>query len=308
MTITFKNRYQAMGLQNINDMAFHYNDRFGDVLYRYLKAPLISIGGEEISEEILPMLGVWTKPVNQTGGYRLMGIVSDRYKFVGHDVLINSIKTSVESSGNAILDEKSSFSFGICKMYDQLIIRNGQAIPQVGDVFPQVIVRNTYDGTGSQFIDFGVCLQEQLGGWIGIGLRRTLGTMTQIHVANATARMTAEVGSFVTMFAENIAELIRINFNNIISESEMLSVMDLVEEVGKKKRDKISEIIKELSRATNEAITSWNLFLAITKFSTIEKNLNSKILLENIAERVLTIPAQMMDALDTIRQQTRNAA
>jgi hypothetical protein len=307
MVATFKTRYQAMGLQNINDIAFYYNDKYGAVLYRYLQAPLISAGNEEVSLEQLPALGVWTKPVGQNR-YRLIGIVSDRYKFVGHDIINNSIRTSVESSGNAILDEKSSFSFGISKMYNQMIIRHGQTIPQVGDVYPQVIVRNTYDGTGAQVVDFGICLQERLGAWIGIGLRKTLGTIAQIHIANATARMTAEVGSFVNMFAENVGELIRVNFSRSVSETEMLSVLELVEQVGKRKRDKISELIKEITGENNEAITSWNLFLAITKFCAIEKNLNSKVLLEDIAERCLTIPAQMMDALETMRTQTRNVA
>ena len=41
------------------------------------------------------------------------------------------------------------------------------------------------------------------------------------------------------------------------------------------------------------------MFLAITKYSTIEKNLNVKTMLENIAESVLVIPAQMLALLDT---------
>lgn len=304
MVATFKTRFQEMGLQNLNDQAFYYNDRYGAVLYRYLQVPAVALT-EQVDAESLPILGVYTKPTSGTR-FRLMGIVSDRYKFVGHDVLNNSIRNSVEQSGNAIFTENGVFSIGIARMYNQMIIRHAHTVPQIGDVYPQVIVRNTYDGTGSQFVDFGICLQERMGTWVGLGLRKTLGTLTQIHVANATARMTAEVGSFVTLFANNIAQLITTNFNNRISESEMLSVMDLVEEVGKRKREKISEIIKELSGGQNEAITSWNLFLAITKFSAIERNLNSKILLENIAERVLTIPAQMMDALETINR--RNAA
>jgi len=302
MVATFKTRFQEMGLQNLNDQAFYYNDRYGSVLYRYLQVPAIQLN-EQVEAESLPLLGVYTKPSNLTR-FRLMGVVSDRYKFVGHDILNNSIKNSVEQSGNAVFIERGSFSVGIARMYNQIIIRNSQAIPQVGDVYPQVIVRNTYDGTGSQYVDFGICLQESMGSWVGLGLRKTLGTLTQIHVANATARMTAEVGSFVNMFAENIGQLITLNFNNRISETEMLSVLDLVEEVGKKKREKISEIIKLLSRNNNEAITSWNLFLAITKFSALEKNLNARILLENIAERVLTVPAQMMDALETMNRRS----
>jgi hypothetical protein len=290
-----------MGLQNLNDQSFYYNDRYGEVLYRYLQVPVVPLTVEVIAET-LPVLGVYTKPINGIK-FRLMGIVSDRYKFVGHDILNNSIRNSVEQSGHVIFTENSAFSAGIAKMYNQMVIRHAQTIPQIGDVYPQVIVRNTYDGTGSQFVDFGICLQEGRGSWVGIGLRKTLGTLTQIHVANATARMTAVVGPFVNMFAENIGELITANFNNRVSETEMLSILDLVEEVGKRKRDKISEIIKELSRDNNEAITSWNLFLAITKFSAIERNLNSKILLENIAERVLTIPSQMMDALERMNIQ-----
>jgi hypothetical protein len=290
-----------MGLQNLNDQAFYYNDRYGSVLYRYLQVPehlpLL------VEAETLPILGVYTKQPTGVGAkYKLIGLVSDRYKFVGHDVLNNSLRTSVSQSGNTIITENIAFSSGIAKMYNRMVIRHGETIPQIGDVYPQVLIRNTYDGTGSQFVDFGICLQEQRGGWVGIGLRKTLGTLTQIHVANATARMSAEIGSFITVFTNNIAELIALNFSNKVSDTEMLSVLDLVEELGKRKREKISAIIKDLSHDNNEAVTSWNLFLAVTMFSALEKNLNSKLLLENIAERVLVIPPQMMDALSIMNR------
>jgi hypothetical protein len=71
--------------------------------------------------------------------------------------------------------------------------------------------------------------------------------------------------------------------------------MDLVEVCGKKKRAEISTFLADATK--NNPVTNLNLFLAIAKFSAKEGNLNTKILLENIAERVLIVPEKMIRAL-----------
>jgi len=42
------------------------------------------------------------------------------------------------------------------------------------------------------------------------------------------------------------------------------------------------------------------VFLAITFFSTIERNVNIKTLLEDIAEKVLVIPVEIQNVLKTL--------
>jgi len=88
-----------------------------------------------------------------------------------------------------------------------------------------------------------------------------------------------------------------------LTEEEVLGVLDLVEKTGKKRRKEVSKILEELVGSEDNGIQSWgtssfNLFLAITKYSTVEKNLNAKTLLENVAERVLTVPPQLLDLLE----------
>jgi hypothetical protein len=72
--------------------------------------------------------------------------------------------------------------------------------------------------------------------------------------------------------------------------------LDLVENVGKKRREEVSTFLSDLTK-NGQSISAWHMFLAIAKFSSVEENLNVKTLMENICERVLVLPVKMMEAL-----------
>ena len=131
------------------------------------------------------------------------------------------------------------------------------------------------------------------------GFKTKILSMRQVHTVNSRTTATT-VGAFIQVFSSNILDLVRMNFENRVSEVDVLKTLDLVEQVGKRKRENISKMLEEISSSSNGIISSWNIFLAITKFSTIEKNINSKAMLENIAERVLVLPEQMYRALGVI--------
>jgi hypothetical protein len=113
--------------------------------------------------------------------------------------------------------------------------------------------------------------------------------------------MTSAMTSYMQVFSENIVDMITQSFSNQLSESDMLGVLDVIEEFGKKKRDAVSEILKEIQAASNSTLpSSWQMFLAIIRYSSFEPNLNIKKLLENAAESVLVIPGRMMEVLERL--------
>jgi len=311
--MTFEQRVVSMGLYDKGNGCYFYEDQYGTILYRTLHT-LELVNDYEVFESVaVPPLGIFIKHPNGND-FKFVGIVSDKYKFIGNDVLNDTIRGSILQTGNAILHENISFSPNRARMHNEIVVRHETAVPQVGNVYPQIIIRNTYDGTGAQNIGYGLCISRYTNFedvFTRFSFRNKLGAIAQIHLSNAVSTMTTPFGNYISVFAENIIDLIEANFDNQISPEEMLSTLDLIEEIGKKRRKEVSSVIKEMTGSEDGErinITIWQLFLAITRYSTLETNLNSKVLLESIAERVLIVPDRMLRALDTINEQTRLAA
>jgi len=311
--MNFEQRIESMGLTNKGNGCYFYEDQYGAILYRTLHTSE-AVHDSEVSIESVkvPPLGIFIKHPDRDD-FNFVGMVSDKYKFVGNDVLNDTIRSSILQTGNAILHENINFSSNRARMYNEIVVRHETVVPQVGNVYPQITIRNTYDGTGAQNISYGLCISESEfeDKFSRFSFRSKLGDVAQIHLTNAASTMSTPFGNYISVFAQNVGELIQSNFNNQIESTEMLATLDLIEEVGKKRREKVSEIIQEMSGTVNGEninFTTWQLFLAITRYSTMEKNLNSKVLLESIAERVLIVPVRMLQALETINEQTRQAS
>lgn len=310
----FSERVVEMGLQDLGNGNFYYQDQYAEVLYRELYTKQPRNDYDDIFEVRAPIISLFTK-VPSADEYRYCGSVSDRYRFAGHDTMNEPIRTSILETGNPILREQPYFSFGRVRMHNEIIIQHETTVPRVGIVYPQMTVKNTYDGTGQQEVSFGLALNASNSDrYLGFSFRQKLGSMKQVHLENAQTRLQAEIGGYVTTFPDNIVRLIEINFDNRIEETEMLSTLEVIEVIGKKRREKISSILQEISGAQDEesmtqsGITSWQLFLAITRYSAIEGNLNARTLLEDVAERVLVVPDRMIRVVEEINQQLANAA
>lgn len=307
--MSFEERFETMGLSNMGNECYHYSDRYGEVVYRKLETK----GGSGIADDFsVPYLALFTKNENNNE-FQYCGIVSDSYKFVGNDVINSQIRESIREVGVPILREKCFITPRLTHMYNEIIIEHATNVVEQGDIYPQIIIKNSYDGTGATNIAFGICMQDSYGRDIGFGFREKISNMNQIHITNSETTLSAAVGGYITAFSENIVELIQSSFNNHLTEDEVLSTLDLVEKVGKKRRDAVSSILEELNenQGTN-GIQSWemsafNLFLAITRFSSLEKNLNAKVMLESIAERCLTVPSQMTDMMKVLNESTGQA-
>jgi len=298
---TFLNRAEGMGLE-VQDLGrYRYEDEFGEVIYRQLTT---------MDGIAIPFLGVFVKSAEATN-QSLAGIVSDHYQFVGNTDAINKIKESIADIGSPIFTEHTLISHAGAQMYHEIVIRNQTSVPSVGDIYPQLIVTNGYNGTRAINVSFGISIyNEQRKRLLGFGFRK-FGNMRQIHMKNAKTRLSSAIGSYVNTFGEGIMSMIEANMNSRLTEDDFLKTLELVEGIGKRRRESVSMIIESISEKDSEdqkVITRWNLFHAITRFSSIEKNINTRLLLENAAERCLVFPTEMDNVLKQVRASQRRAA
>jgi hypothetical protein len=180
-------------------------------------------------------------------------------------------------------------------MRNELILESGQKLPVVGDILPLMVVNNSYNGTRAASLSFGIAT---LWNRSYVTYSFKLGEMRMVHIAGSQTSMATHVTEYVETFQENISDLIRESFNKRITADEMLGTLDLIEAVGKRRREKIADLLSD-----PQELTAWGLFLAIVKYSSFEPNLNSKRMLENIAQSVLVIPARMYEVLEKLESE-----
>ena len=280
---------------------FEYKDRFAEVVFR----PLFT---KNMSEELkhptdnfkTNLMGVFTRPSSDKG-YMYCGIISDIYHFIGHDVLCNRIRTSISSIGKPILKENIYLTVDNTTMNAEMVIQNQVSVPKAGDVYPTVVLSNNYNGKKAATISFGFRCNDY-------SFVFNLGLLRQIHTEYASTRIAADIQSYLNTFTENIIDVVDQSFNAELTEVQMLSVLDLIEEeVGKRRREKVSVIFQDIQKEITESDSekklpaAWHLFLALTRYSSIESNLNARKLIENVAESVLVVPNKMADVLKKLK-------
>ena len=298
--MNFEEQFEQMGLIEKGDGCYFYEDQYSQIVYKKIK----TISTSEILNDIeIPYLAIFTRKNNESE-FVYRSIVSPSYQFIGNDTLNQQLRNSINEVGTPILIEENILNNDLTLMYNQIVISNCHNVPQQGDIYPEIIVRNTYNGTGAANISFGLHMDNFGFGNVGFGFgfKDKISSMRQIHLLNSQTSLSTAIGGYINVFTENISSLITDNFNMVISEEELLSTLDLVEKIGKNRRKEISSLLEQLSTDSNEPMTAWKLFLAIIRFSSVEKNLNAKNLIENIAERVLVVPEQMINSMDEINR------
>ena len=285
----FEDRFAEMGLRQSPAGVYNYSDKFGRVQYKRLLT---------VEKEDIPYLGIFTLPVHST--YitpSFIGTVSEMYQFVGHETINEKIRSMISDAQTPIFYEDPHMSPDIAEMMNSITINNSKTIPTWGDIFPQLVVVNSYNGHKAVTVSFGFSMHSR-GERYNIALRNKLGTLRQIHLLSSKSKLVSAVSQFVQIFNNNIINTIEANFNNVVSEEDFLNVLDMVEQIGKKKRETLSAYISESVGATR--MNSWNLFNVLCKFSTIEKHINTRVLLENIAEKVLVLPVEFSQMMEKI--------
>jgi len=306
--IPFIERAEQMGLGIDNDRGiYNYSDKHGHIIYRIVSTPHNgeSEAGHPTDDFVLPYFAIFTarpdSDLTRDGAFTYCGKVSNIYKFVGNETLNDRIRQSIERVGMPIIRENTILSYDRCLMRNEITIQNGQNVAQVGDVLPVMVVSNSYNGHRAATIAFAISMKHA-GSRVTFAFK--LGELRMVHIESSPTTMTSAVGTYMGAFSENIVDLISENFNNTVTEEEMLGVLDVVEEIGKKRRDHVSEMIEEM-QTEGRPPTTWQIFLAIVRYSSLEPNLNVRKLLESAAESVLVIPARMYDVLSHLERGER---
>lgn len=292
MTTSFLQRAESMGLKNIGNECFRYDDSIGSVIYKHLQTK---------NQEDVPIYAVYTKPPVENTDFQYVSTVSDLYQFEGNEIMNNKIRESISEIKTPIFREYVFLNPSRTRMSNEILIQNPSNNPKVGDIYPQVVVKNTYDGSGAREFLFGFSIIQNNSRLLGFGFEQKISKIRQVHNTNSRTSMTSSIGGYVELFSKNIMEIIDLNFRTEITEDHLLKVFELIEEVGKKRRKEVSTFLSDLNSG-EEKISAWSLFLAITFFSTIEKNVNIKNLLNNIAESVLVIPVGINNVLKTLNK------
>lgn len=289
----FTDKFEDMGLVQITSNQYAYSDQYSSVVYEKLKTC-------DTDEEV-PLLSVWTSNL-PTEKHLFQGIVSLLYNFMGNDIVNTRVRESVSELKTPIFREYTTlnnprYTF----MHTDILIQNENNIPEIGDVYPHVTVRNSYNGGSGVEVSFGISLLQDNNMRNAFSFRKRLSSFKQIHSQNAKTTLTNVVGDYVDVVSTNILDFIKTNFETPVSEEALLSTLDMVEALGQRRRTAVSDVIQKITEGKS-FVSCWDLFLAITRFSTVEKNLNAKVILEDIVERTLVIPVRMMEMMKEINR------
>lgn len=296
--IPFAERAANMGLTVLPGKTYHYADRFSEVAYKNVK----TLEGSGIVDDTeIPHLTIFTKGVAANDEWSYQNIISDAYQFVGNDTLVEEIKSSIAAVGNPEIQERTFINPNYTELRHELIIMNGTTVPEVGSILPMMQVSNTYNGTGASMITFGMTIIEPNNDQFSLAADK-LGKIRQIHITGSNTELSAALGSYVSIFNANIMAVIAENFAKQVTIEEMMELLDTIEKkVGKKRREVIAASLPTTPEAGQTwNLNAWQLFLALTRFTSVEKNISSKRILENVVESVLILPAQMIESLKTI--------
>lgn len=295
----FDERIEEMKLQKRGNGLFYYEDEFGKVAYRTLHTKKDDATVEDVASDYqVPAIALFTKHPTMEGPFEYRGILSNFYKFVGNSVALSKIVESITQAGTFVADRKVLINPIFTQMYAQILLRNPKTVPQVGDIFPQLTIRNSYDGTLQQKMAFGISMQLN-SRVLSCNFRDSLGQISQKHHESAKT-VSVGIGKFVDVFTGGIDDLVSSNMNNQMTYESVSLTLDAIDKIGAKRKDDIQKLIDGYNatlKTLDKPITSWDIFLAILKYTGLEQNINAKVLLENIAERVLIFPTSMMNVL-----------
>ena len=303
MRQVFAERAQEMGLDisGASKGMYSYSDQYSEVVYRQLmtgKDPVTDVLNPLHFTDALevPIIAIYTRPTADVD-YEYVGRVSDLYQFIGNNILCQSVRESVQSVGLPVVTENTIMSWDYTRMRNEIIIQSSQNVRQVGDIFPVMVIYNSYNGTRAATIAFGLAMGYNND---RVVFAFSLGEMRQVHIQNSTTEMSSVISSYMQVFTENISDMITQSFNSTVSEDDMLALLEVIEKYGRKRRDAISTLLAEIQPAEAGLPSAWQIFLAIVRYSSFEPNLNIKRLLENAAESVLVIPRRMNEVLERL--------
>ena len=221
--LSFKERAESMGLtKDLTDPTkdiFNYSDKFSKVSYRSLYT---GYGAA------IPLLAIYTSPPGKDD-FKYISYVSDSYEFVGNGAIVDRIKRCIKDDGEPIVDEYPEMTPNYCQLHNEIVISSATTVPNVGDIYPQIIISNSYNGTKAVNIVFGLSVSDVATKkrW-GFGFRTKIGMMKQIHVKSSETSIRTGIGNYVQGFKANILDLVQDNFARKFTEDDVFKTLELI--------------------------------------------------------------------------------
>ena len=300
---TFSENFESMNFEKIENGCYHYSDKYSEAKYMELIT--------KHNEIEIPILALFTKNINSIpkdddilDGFKYICPVTQQYQFIGNDVLCDTIRTSIIESCQVIFEECPCLSYGLTKFSNEIIIQNVSTVNnnKVGIIRPQINISNSYNRTERARVSFGFSVYDTNKNRTGFTFTHKLISMSQVHKQSAKTSMSSIIGNYVDMFADNISTLIKHNFETIIDEEDVFKILGMIEKsnLGKNRFSSINEYISSLNNKS-----AWNIFHILIRFSTDEKNLNMKRIIENVAESVLVIPYELLNTVENFNKKIK---
>jgi hypothetical protein len=295
--MSFRKDYATMNLDPIfnaelnETISYKYVDQYSQVMYKHLE-------NKDDKQEI-GFLSIYTRK-DDNSEWGLEGIISDNYKFIGNNVVIDGIKNSLGNISKVVFLEKPFMSSNLTYMYNEILVQNVKNMPGIGDVYPHFTIINSYNGFAAVSVLCGFSILENNNIKSSFSFKNKLMKMRQVHFSGSNTSMSYAMDKYINIFNNNIIDMINMNMSNPLSEEDMLKSLELIEILGKKKRDEISAYLAEIG--TSGEMTTWKMFQAISKFSVESENINAKKVLENVIERTLILPQNMLESLENINR------
>ena len=280
MSFSFLEKAQEMGLTPFpdNSECFYYSDDFSSVVYKTIYT---------VDNYRLPHISLHTGPDFENIKYRV--VLSKDYKFKGNRILVDQITNSVDKSGLNIFEENHLLSANLSSFLDTIAIENPKNFGDIGNVRPVLDIYNSYNGTRASIVVFGIQINESTSGRkFNCGFMNKFGFLREIHLTNSLTSIAPAIGEFVSTFSENIEEMVESNYTTLDDETIQDTLGFIEKLAGKKRRINISSTIEEINQNRGR-LTNWDIFKAISLYTTNERNINLKKL-DNMIERVINIP------------------
>jgi len=276
-------RLEAMGLTPIPPHSFRYEDDYSHVEYRKSYTYVSEVDPPTLED--IPTLSIFTRK-DGTHNWEFVGLVSTGYRFVGNGELIARIKQMV-SADNAILTESFILHQNMCGMQYSVVIANSTNDTRVGLLYPKIVIENSYNGTSCERIHFGIVMEGKSFQFNKFGI------LKQIHSQGSNTYAQGVIQNYVQVFNTSIGEFVTSNMEKQIPTDTIMKTLDLLDQIGKKRKLEISTALNAESDQGN--FTAWNLFSVLARFSAGEQNINVQRFMNNIIERNITIPSRMME-------------
>jgi len=290
----FVNYNEESGLMKLDEHSYYYSDRFGKVLFKTVETK--GTEGLYFSRKILPFFAIFTGPPDddRNGDFYFIGEASKHYRFVGNEKLINDTLEMLDVSNLNVQVQTQEIDYKYSTLFYNIALSNPSNIAEIGDVFPVLTIKNSYNKTIKESISYGFGMYNE-GRFYSYTSSKLFGQFSRRHMNNSLTREKNFILDGVEKLVDDIPFVCSEMANFTVNQDEIIAIIETVEALGKKRHEALVSLVQSFNENN---ISVWKIFIAILKFISVEKNFNARRVLENIAEKIIILPTKISNAIN----------